>query len=107
MRLTFRLSRQMKDVLQFLDDGDSDCYMYSPSEMIQILQGEVTNSRKSSTSRTLRTLIKHGLVEKMTSKEYVSENIEERKSINLNTRLFYLTKTGKRVARQLREATQP
>ena len=55
-----RLGQQQKDILRFLYDNKDK--VWQQVEIIESLYGEITDSRKASVSRSVNTLIEHGLV---------------------------------------------
>ena len=59
-KLTFHLSQQLKGILRLYAKDSSR--QYQQTEIIKALYGEVTPSRKSSVSRSIKTLIQNGLL---------------------------------------------
>jgi DNA-binding MarR family transcriptional regulator len=92
-KLTFHRSQQMLGILRFLYNDNT--HVFKQSEIIRALYGETAPSRKASFSRTVKTLIKLGLVE--SRKAYYSNQF----NCWISQRVcFYITAKGEQFVRE-------
>lgn len=92
-KLTIKVSKQIRDILLYLYKDFE--HVHKQVEIIKSVYGEVTPSRKASMSRSVKVLMKAGLVE--SRKAFYSDMF----SCWLRSRIyFFLTEVGKRLVEE-------
>ena len=96
--VNIKLSRQIRQILFFFFQDVN--HIYHQVDIIKAVYGAVTPSRKASFSRSIKTLIKAGLVE--SSKAYYSDNLQ---AWIVRRVCYCLTEKGERFVKGLREVS--